>query len=359
MNEHVDVLLVTVTEIESRSVLQVFQEQTGLESKIVPLEDKTYHDLGVLNGAHVWHALSGMGPDGLDGSLQAVSKAIMALRPKAVVMVGVAFGLNAPKQAIGDILVSETLRLYELQRVGIEAARPNIILRGSRPDASPWLLDCLRNARLHWDAAPVHFGVLLTGQKLVDNLDLREHLRSFEPEAIGGEMEGAGLYAACQAAKVDWILVKAICDWADGHKSVNRARRQKLAARNAAHFVLHALTGIGLKRDASFSGLWKGGFRLQSIQHSVCAVIWAEDRRMRCAMTVAYTFNGAVTVVVERFSCEVAGDTITLVGYDWSFLIEGNEGNYRLDAFRLVLAADGTTLNDAAGESGISLRRTN
>jgi hypothetical protein len=37
---------------------------------------------------------------------------------------------------------------------------------------------------------------------------------------------------------VDWILVKAICDWANGNKN---DKAQPLAARNAAQFVLHVL----------------------------------------------------------------------------------------------------------------------
>jgi hypothetical protein len=83
--------------------------------------------------------------------------------------------------------------------------------------------------------------VVLTGEKLVDNIDFRDQLRSFEPEAIGGEMEGAGLYVACQDKKVDWILVKAICDWADGNKAQDKDVRQQTAAQNAAAFVLEAL----------------------------------------------------------------------------------------------------------------------
>jgi nucleoside phosphorylase len=59
-----------------------------------------------------------------------------------------------------------------------------------------------------------------------------------EPEAIGGDMEGAGLYAAAGVAKVDWILVKAICDWADGNKNDDA---QQLAAHNAADFVRHVI----------------------------------------------------------------------------------------------------------------------
>ena len=49
------------------------------------------------------------------------------------------------------------------------------------------------------------------------------------------------LYVACQDRKVDWILVKAICDWADGHKAQDKVARQETAAQNAATFVLEAL----------------------------------------------------------------------------------------------------------------------
>ncbi|MFM7591467.1 MAG: hypothetical protein ACKO85_06690, partial [Isosphaeraceae bacterium] len=59
--------------------------------------------------------------------------------------------------------------------------------------------------------------------------------------AIGGEMEGAGLYVSAAEHKVDWILIKAICDWADGYKPVNKEERQKTAAINAAKFLIESL----------------------------------------------------------------------------------------------------------------------
>jgi hypothetical protein len=62
-------------------------------------------------------------------------------------------------------------------------------------------------------------------------------------------MEGAGLYVPCLAAKKDWILVKAVCDWADGKKSKGKTERQKKAARNAALFVWHALAHAPKKPD--------------------------------------------------------------------------------------------------------------
>ena len=234
---HADLLLVTVTKVESRAVLAAFQQATGREAQTLRLDDRIYFDLGQINGASVCLVQSEMGAAGLGAALQTVGKGIAALSPEAVIMVGIAFGMSPDWQAIGDILVSENLRPYELQRVGAT----QVIPRGDRPHASSTLLNLLKSADLRWEGPTVRFGVVLTGEKLVDNANFLEQLRSLEPEAIGGEMEGAGLYAACQDQHVDWILVKAICDWADGNKEADRAARQRTAASNAAQFVLHSL----------------------------------------------------------------------------------------------------------------------
>jgi hypothetical protein len=75
----------------------------------------------------------------------------------------------------------------------------------------------------------------------VDSEDYVSKLRALEPEAIGGEMEGGGMYVSCHEKKTDWILVKGICDWAS-NKAEDKEARQILAAKNAAEFVYHALT---------------------------------------------------------------------------------------------------------------------
>ena len=63
---------------------------------------------------------------------------------------------------------------------------------------------------------------MLTGEKLVDNVDYRKQLVKFESEAEGAEMERAGLYVSSYDNKVDWIVTKAICDLADGDKGVDK-----------------------------------------------------------------------------------------------------------------------------------------
>ena len=201
-----DVLLVTVTKVESKAVLDAFAEATKQKAKPFEIDGRTYFELGAINGAPVCMTQSEMGAGGLDASLLTVQKGIDSLSPAAVIMVGIAFGVDASWQKIGDILVSENLRPYELQRVGT----PGITLRTDRPKASTRLLSRMKSADLDWDGATVRFGVVLSGAKLVDNIDFRTQILQFEPEAIGGEMEGAGLYAASHDRKVDWILVKAI-----------------------------------------------------------------------------------------------------------------------------------------------------
>ncbi len=238
---HADYLIITVTKVESTAILQAFQEATACQAEPETIDDRIYFDLGEVNGARAFMVQSEMGAGGLGASQQTVQKGIEALSPVGVIMAGIAFGIDEEKQAIGDILVAQQLRLYDLQRVGEQDGQTEIILRGDKPHASSWLINRLRSADLMWQGVKVRFGLVLTGEKLVDNVDFREQLRGFEPEAIGGEMEGTGLYVSCQDKNVDWILVKAICDWADGHKAQDRDARQQTAAHNAASFVLHAL----------------------------------------------------------------------------------------------------------------------
>jgi nucleoside phosphorylase len=246
MTHEADILIVTVTKVESTAILQAFEPILGVKAIPLSIEDRIYFDLGTINKARIFLTQSEMGSGGLGASLLTVRKGIEDLFPTAVIMVGIAFGVNEEKQAIGDILVTEQLRLYDLQRVGTQDEQEQVILRGDKPHASPWLINLFKSADISWEKARVRFGTVLTGEKLLDNIDYRNQLLSFEPEAIGGEMEGAGLYVACQDKKVDWILVKGICDWADGEKGQDKESRQKTAASNAAAFVVHTLKFVSI-----------------------------------------------------------------------------------------------------------------
>lgn len=255
-----DILLVTATEIETQAVLAMVEQQTQQSWSRHSLGGNIYYDLGVLGGAAIFLVQSSMGATSLGASAQTIQQSIEALNPIAIIMVGIAFGMDARMQRVGDVLIADQILLYEPQRIGSDpTGQPQIRPRGTCADVSPWLLKAFRSGSLDWSpeaaqtaraARPprVHVGLIFSGEKLIDNVTMREQLRQIEPEAIGGEMEGAGLYVAAQKYKVDWILVKAICDWADGHKAHNKRHRQHQAARNAAHFLFHVIQQGGITR---------------------------------------------------------------------------------------------------------------
>ena len=237
-----DVLLATATEVEAKAVLELTQSLTGTVPIPRPLERITPYKLGTIAGASTWLIQSQMGSGGPGGSQQTLEDAIVQLRPAAVIMVGICFGGDSGKQTIGDILVSRQLQCYDLKKVGEDhAGAPLITPRDDKVTASPGLLSRLQSAALQWDQSRVQFNLVLSGSTLVDNLDYREGLRKTFPEAIGGEMEGTGLYTAAANRRARWVVVKGICDWADGKKRYNKGKRQHLAARNAVQFVLHTL----------------------------------------------------------------------------------------------------------------------
>lgn len=243
----VDVLIVTATLVETQAVLAVLKSDYHFQEHPHFIGEKTYFDLGVIRGAKVYLMQTEMGSGGPSGSTLSIVDGISALDPSSVVMIGIAFGVDTENQSIGDVLVSRQVLSYDLQRVEGDSKRRRVVLRGDRVTASPRLLDRCRAAVVDWHHCPVHFGLVLSGDKLIDDLTFRDELVQLAGgEAVGGEMEGAGMYASAHRRKVDWILVKAICDWADGHKEHMLQERQQTAAVNAAIFFSHVLSKGGM-----------------------------------------------------------------------------------------------------------------
>jgi nucleoside phosphorylase len=231
-----DVLLVTVNSHEREALRTAFEAATGKTASPESVGDKVYYNLGSFQGVRFFHALSQMGSEPRGGMRDTVDDAIRILEPIAVIAVGIAFGVDKEKQQIGDILISKQIHCSEPKRFGRTA-----ISRGDTVTASPQLLNFfLEFAQAGWNKRPVEQGLILSSEKLIDNETFRNQLLEQFPEAIGGEMEGAGLYYACVRHNVQWILIKAICDWADGNKGQNKSENQQTAAKSAAQFLVHS-----------------------------------------------------------------------------------------------------------------------
>lgn len=157
-----------------------------------------------------------------------VGEVIRKERPLAVVMVGIAFGIDESKQKLGDILVSQYILPYDDEKVLETSSK----YKEPPVRAGFNLLNAFRDSK-DWIGRPYAFsesniiiGAILTGSKLVNNYDFRRKLLTdfSEYSPIGGEMEANGIYNECRKFSVpEWIIIKGICDW--GYKKDNPKKK--------------------------------------------------------------------------------------------------------------------------------------
>ncbi|MCX8521319.1 MAG: NACHT domain-containing protein, partial [Rhodoferax sp.] len=161
-----------------------------------------------------------------------VSEALRNWNPEVVLAIGCAFGIDAEKQSIGEVIVSRQLLPYEPAAI----RNGQYQHRGDRVTASAWWLNRLKtmdeqNKRLKAKDWPrLHQGVVLSGEKLVDDSYFKQVLTSLSTQIVGGEMEGGGLYTAIHAAnpKPEWLLIKGISDWGEGkHANTPEEKEQE------------------------------------------------------------------------------------------------------------------------------------
>ncbi len=254
--ETVDVVLVVATDVERNAMLcHLGGSEPGANVRLSHAGCETYY-VGRCGEFSVALLMCEAGSSKPGAATLAVADAISEWRPRAVIMPGIAFGYSPEKQRVGDVLVAEQVSPYELQRVGQGAT----IHRAPRPRASTTLINRFRNA-IDWHfpdslgrACEIRIGEVLSGDKLVDNAILRASLLAAFPNAIGGEMEGVGLFAAAERRHVPWLLAKAICDFGANKQNDD----QPLAAASSASLVAHVLADAaaldGLHRSEGPSG---------------------------------------------------------------------------------------------------------
>ncbi len=228
-------LIVTATKIEKDALHNVLKPLNGKEKIVQVSKDKQTYYLGIFGRYNVVHVACGdMGSIGRASSTITTADAIRDCNPKIVIVVGIAFGTDRKKQSIGDVLISDRVIMYEAQRLG----KTVTINKSKEGPASSLLINRFVNAN-DWKyeslkgRAKTEVGAILSGEKLVDNAEEKSKLLAMHPTAIGGEMEGGGIYSACDGKENHWIMIKAICDFADGNKGKNKKENQAIASASA------------------------------------------------------------------------------------------------------------------------------
>ena len=193
-----------------------------------------------------------MGSIGFLGTAARGMRLKMATGAQAIVQLGMAFGIDAEIQKPGDVLVSTSIIPYDNRDIKpAPDGREGYVTeysQVSREPARPALVELFRREQRRGGH---HFGVyrgaMLSGAARIHCSFFRDELvRSVpagEDPIIGGEMEGVGLLAASSTADDPiWCIVKGVSDFADENRDAVYVANRPIACRNAAEFVLSALT---------------------------------------------------------------------------------------------------------------------
>ncbi len=244
--KNISFLLVTAAEPEKKAVLKVMRPMEGETEFIKAVGENMSYEIGVLGKYSVAHVhCENQGSIKEGAAILTTQEAMSEVKPKACVMIGIAYGADKVEQKIGDVLISEYIQPYDSIRVSTTADGKkyeedrNQIKEPGRAIKNQFVSFDFNNKNYN-----IWHGTLLSGEKLIDNEKYKEELierfsvcKGSNKKIIGGEMEGVGLASALsRCGNANWIIVKAICDWADGNKKENKKEKQALAAKNAADF---------------------------------------------------------------------------------------------------------------------------
>lgn len=157
---------------------------------------------------------------------------------------------SSSNQFIGDILLATSI-----QQHGYSAIKPNTTEdRGQKYSSSFTRFNLILEHSKLWCQSPdaslgsrqcqVHTGTILSGDLLLNNFTRRQQLTSQYNDAIGLEMEGAGLGASIRHfsdqepfGKAFFIFAKSICDWGVGKSDLHQLQ----SAKASVSLLLHSL----------------------------------------------------------------------------------------------------------------------
>ena len=249
------ILLVTANQIEYNAVI----------ASLDPLEEYScllkYHYVSNLHGKNAFyifgkfghfnaavHLMSDQGPAAAQDVIT-VAADCFGHHLNAIFAVGVACGVKGKAKML-DVLVSEKISVYTAARISTTSdGGYKIENRGQFNIPVSSFLRTYFDQPPKWPTASskivnnlprtptLHKGNILSGNYLIDNQEFKDLLlQEFAYNAIGIEMEGAGLVHGSPDGKYKIMIVKGVCDFGDGKKN---KKYQPTAAMLAVECLKH------------------------------------------------------------------------------------------------------------------------
>lgn len=243
-----DLLLFVAIRSEHEAVLR-YALTLGLPVQKVQGHESEYTLLGTIGSRRVMLVRTTEGPFSFGGSASKAIHCMTETGAVGLISVGMAFGTIPSRQKVGDILVSTDILPYDAVQIRSTKTRTTYHDYADVPrlPASKALVEeCLATAALPEWGGKVHVGLILSGAAKIFCPEYRDRLARKCEEgrgapAVGGEMEGVGIASASKTDAPNWVIVKAISDFADHDRDSSIKVNRALACEKAAHFVFSTI----------------------------------------------------------------------------------------------------------------------
>lgn len=221
-------LILTANSIEGIILTRLLMRlNNGRQLDRITADKRLYQFAEVENHkiVHIW-------PDDVSsftqhGAFKALSDAFKRFSPERVISLGVAFGADATAQQIGDVLVSRSIIPYDAFNKVTDGAiklEPAEVYQTDVGALGGWSPFLQRPEQLYtFCSNEAHssfkwfYGPLLSGGTVLSDIVEKDRLfdaaKRMDYVPIGGEMEGNGVYFACEQKSAPCVVIKGICDW--------------------------------------------------------------------------------------------------------------------------------------------------
>ena len=266
IKSRIQILLVTANEIEYYAVIASLKPLDGYFCLV-----KYHHVMSNITGKNALyifgkfgyfdaavHKMPQQGPAAAQ-DVVTVAANCFGHSLNAIFAVGVACGVEKKAEML-DVLVSEKISVYTAARISTkdddddddDDSEYKIVNRGeSNMQVSSFLQTYFdqppkwptKSSKIASNLAKkptLRKGNILSGNYLIDNKKFKKRLlKEFAYNAIGIEMEGAGLFHGHADSKYKIMIVKGVCDFGDGKKN---KRYQPTAAMLAVDCLMHYIS---------------------------------------------------------------------------------------------------------------------
>lgn len=241
--ERADILVVTALTEEYDAVLKALKtggEVTKLSERIDP------HRTTRINVGEWQVTVRNLDEMGSVGAALKTRDAILRTKASHVVLVGICAGIPRKVQ-LGDVIVPRTILYFESAKIANAGEQQADDQR--QCDEAVRTATSLRAFKIRKRRIRVHAkdGVMACGEKVIASKKFRKRIQARHRKIVAIDMESYGVARAAAEANRRLTVIKGVCDVANKHKD---DKFHRIAARNAAHVLLHLIQSGGFKSES-------------------------------------------------------------------------------------------------------------